>query len=458
MFEDTNTTMTRVEEFLERSSQRLWRSYQYVRQTCVLDEQSRRLIGPPYYTDHGYRHSLRMLHMLDMFLFYPFGPFLITPELTPEDAYAMVCSIFTHDIGMRGSALVPAGEGSEVQLRRDFARKMHAERSERYLLRNELIEWDDRSFPRPYREAIGRICGVHNKPMVLLDQSPDHLGIREAFCAAILKALDCLDFSNRRIGVSDIRSEAVPIGNMIFGWKHYYVEDALIVPHISPKDAVFRGRFMPRLQLVVRYSLPTAWKGTHYAAGEPEKGFDVNNPYHVIRGLAERHVRYAHGDVPRILRDNGIDLELGSTISKRVDFDDTDSDGGPKMDFQRHFLERLDRGIATPEEVHEIRAIINDTQKTFTNVLEEGAASLIHGMPQCEETLEVLRHLARFGSLAKTQSLLKLDEYRTVVATLLRQRVLREDGSGNAYVLDGSSTEHQCITDFMLRYIRERGT
>lgn len=449
--------MTNVEEFLKYSSQRLWKSYRYVRQACIEDEKSRRLIGPPYYTDHGCRHSLRMLKALDMVLFHPYGPFQIIPGMKAKDAYGILCSIFAHDIGMRGSALVDKQRGI-VQLQRNFARKFHAEISAKYLETSDLIEWNDKLFPLELRQVIGRISATHNQPLVILEE--DECGIDAKFCGALLKLLDCTDLSNRRIGLSDMRTEVVPIGNQIYAWKHYYVEDLVMMPKISPEIGGLPRNYP---EIVVRYSFPERWRD--YNGGDPRIEFDPDNPLHVMRGIAEQNLRYSHGDVPTILAGHGVIMEPDEpTIRIEINFADTDADGGPKMDFERDFLPKIQPGGVTEtlndlERMHkaieeaereEIMRMIAGAANTFKETISETKARLSDkGLPQCEETLEIMRFFSKYDTLLRNHTLIRSERgrYRVAIEALVGQGVVeRRDGY---YQLNDSYRDIGLVRDFI---------
>jgi hypothetical protein len=436
--------LTNVERYLRDTNDRLWRSYVYVRAACEEDASARRLIGPPYFTDHGVEHSRRMLAMLDHLVYHQFSPWHVSTAVTSAEAYVILCAVFAHDLGMRNTALACGGSPDE---KRGNARLWHARRSEEFIRGTDLIDWHDGMFPEEFRRIVGRVSASHCAPLVLMITEPPErasvLGdeLDTAFCAAVIKALDCLDITNRRIGLSALRSEAYPASNKLRMWPHYYV-DAVFLRH-EFEESTSEALSTDRVSVFVRYSLPRSWKEAHVRGDPNPSRLEVENPYHIIKAIAERMVRYAHGDVPHLLRSKGIHL-----FSQKEDvvicYSDYDSDGQPKIDFGTEFLDKvhnLEQGERARVQ-HTIEDMLSDYEG---RLLPERAGlfqprkhrmppgqSLREGEPRCAETLAIASHfkthpdaiLVRSGFPEGSSFLIALD-------ALASQGVLRKEGAGD---------------------------
>ena len=430
---------TRVERFLESTNQRLWRSYEYVKRVCMEDECTRSLIGPPYYTDHGHRHSLRMVAMLDVLLFDPATPFLILRTLTDMEAYAILCAIFTHDLGMRGTSIDDKGQmlGQDATRLRTITREIHAQRSQYFLEERRLIKWDEARFPEHLRGVVGKICASHNASLVLLEkqnQEKANEKLDTAFCAAVLKVLDALDLSNRRIGLNDIRSEAIPSENRIHAWAHYYVDDVLL--HVETKN--LHSGYYNRISVMIRYSFPAEWESKYKNA--LDKSDVGSNPIYFMQVLAEKNIRASHTDVPEILKNRGIVLSLKAR-NPEILYSHVDVDGEDKVDFLKDFFNHL-----IEDEKKKVREVIQIAKNRYEGVLTPECAKLReekppksmqseNGWPQCEETLQIILQLWKYENLRIAPKMYPDEKiYKIAFQALLDQKILRKDG--DSYVLN----------------------
>jgi hypothetical protein len=411
--------MTRVETFLYDNNRMFWESYKYVKDVCIEDAQTRSNIGPSFYTDHGPSHNHRMLLMLDHLFFDPYNQWTVLRSLTSTEAYIILCSIYAHDLGMRGTSIGFEYTSSAIKTRNQ-ARKYHPQRSSNFIKNKTLIDWNDHFFPEDCRNAVATVCSIHQSPLCLfMKGEPAITRFNKTadiqFCAAVLKLLDCLDITNRRIGLGDMRDEAIPATNRIHYIGHYYVNDVLI-EHL-PKVAQAFGQNAV-VKIIVHYSLPLTWKDYN----QNDNDNDSSNPIYIIRALAEKYIRASHNDTIRIIQRKGLILRTGNDF--KIEFTEFDVDGKLKKDFMSLFSKK------------NVKIDIKRAISYYKGELDPNVAGLDtnSGMPLCEEAYQVALRLIKYPDLPISAELFyEVKFYKIVLCQFCKQNILQYVESNNIY-------------------------
>ncbi len=181
-----------------------------------------------HYTDHGYKHSRRIIAYLGALLDdYP-------DLLNQKEQFILRASIYLHDVGMQSPSHARLETKTEYTWEDiETVRKLHHTSSRKMILESIERGAEDEFGLQDcwvYANFIAVAAEYHTELDLARLENKDHLGeeIRLPLLAALIRLGDALDLDHRRVNLENLRRWDIPVESKFHWWAHHYVSSVHI--------------------------------------------------------------------------------------------------------------------------------------------------------------------------------------------------------------------------------------